>query len=168
MSRIGWERIEDLELKEEEDVGLRNRLRFLRILIIMSSFSCCTVFGGFNAREGRNWHHWPRKTRRPNYRLTPRAASSSTVMAAPLAINQPSFNVTITPAFLPDEENERQAVFERLSLLTGVPVSNTLQQKALVEAANPELVSTYSRLANIYGASVEETLDQVGVVPQTA
>ncbi len=35
MSRIGWERIEDLELKEEEDVGLRNRLRFLRILIIM-------------------------------------------------------------------------------------------------------------------------------------
>ena len=40
---------------------------------------------------------------------------------SPLAINQPSFNVTITPAFLPDEDNERQAVFERLALLTGVP-----------------------------------------------
>ena len=34
MSRIGWERIEDLELKEEEDVGIRNRLVFLRILVI--------------------------------------------------------------------------------------------------------------------------------------
>ena len=57
----------------------------------------------------------------------------------PLAINQPSFDVTITPAFLPDDEAERQAVYERLSLLTGVPVTNTLQQQILIEAANPEL-----------------------------
>ncbi len=84
----------------------------------------------------------------------------------PLAVNQSSFNVTITPAFLPDDEDELQAVYERLSLLTGVPVTNTVQQRVLVEAANPELVSTYSRLAQIYGASVEETLDEVGVVPK--
>ncbi|HFE66860.1 MAG TPA: penicillin-binding protein 2, partial [Chloroflexi bacterium] len=84
----------------------------------------------------------------------------------PLAVNIPSFNVTITPAFLPDDENELQAIYERLSFLTGVPVTNTVQQEALVAAANPELVETYSRLANIYNAPVEETLDNAGVVPQ--
>jgi cell division protein FtsI/penicillin-binding protein 2 len=35
MSRIGWERIEELEVKEEEDIGLRNRLRFMRILMVI-------------------------------------------------------------------------------------------------------------------------------------
>ena len=84
----------------------------------------------------------------------------------PLAINKPSFNVTITPAFLPSDDNERRAVFERLSLLTGVPITNTLEQEVLIASANPELVSTYSRLAEIYGASIEETLDEAGVVPQ--
>ena len=85
---------------------------------------------------------------------------------APLAINRPSFDVTITPAFLPDDGDARQAVYERLSVLTGVPVTNTIQQQALVAAANPELVSTYSRLAQLYGAPLEETLDQAGVVPR--
>ena len=84
----------------------------------------------------------------------------------PLAVNLPSFNVTITPAFLPDTDEEQTAVFERLSFLTGVPVTNTVQQEALIEAANPELVETYSRLASIYNAPVEETLDNAGVVPQ--
>jgi penicillin-binding protein 2 len=84
----------------------------------------------------------------------------------PLAINVPSFNVTITPAFLPRDEGELEAIYSRLSVLTGVPITNTLEQEALIAAANPELVATYSRLAEIYGASVEETLDTAGVVPQ--
>ena len=166
MSHIGWERIEELELKEEEDVGIRNRLRFLRILIVI-------VLGFLLYRV---W--WIQQTRGPE--LASLAGENQTAdlqtdaprgvifdrVGRPLAVNQPSFNVTITPAFLPSDPNEQRAVFERLSLLTGVPVTNTLQQQALVEAANPELVATYSRLAEIYGASVEETLDQVGVVPK--
>lgn len=166
MSRIGWERIEELELKEEEDVGIRNRLRFLRILIVI-------VLGFLLYRV---W--WIQQTRGPE--LVSLASENQTAdlqtdaprgvifdrYGRPLAVNEPSFNVTITPAFLPSDANEQQAVFERLSLLTGVPVTNTLQQQALVEAAHPELVTTYSRLAEIYGASVEETLDQVGVVPR--
>ncbi|MEM7802551.1 MAG: hypothetical protein AAF633_25380, partial [Chloroflexota bacterium] len=43
-----------------------------------------------------------------------------------LATNEPSFNVTITPAFLPGDETERLAVFERLSILTCIPVTNTV------------------------------------------
>ena len=38
----------------------------------------------------------------------------------------------------------------------------------VVASANPALVNTYSRLAEIYGADVEETMDQAGVVPQLA
>ena len=166
MSRIGWERVEDLELKEEEDVGIRNRLNFLRILFVI-------ILGLLLYRV---W--WIQQTRGPE--LASLASENQLAdlqtdaprgvifdrNGQPLAINHPSFNVTITPAFLPLEENELQAVYERLSLLTGVPVTNTLQQQVLIEAANPELVSTYSRLARIYGASPEETLDQVGVVPK--
>jgi penicillin-binding protein 2 len=83
----------------------------------------------------------------------------------PLAVNEPSFNVTITPAFLPDDPAERQAVFERLSILTGVPVTNTIQRQELLSAADPALVSTYSRLAELYDAPVEETLDATGILP---
>jgi penicillin-binding protein 2 len=36
----------------------------------------------------------------------------------------------------------------------------------LIEAANPELVSTYSRLAALYNAPIRDTLDLAGVVPR--
>ncbi len=39
-----------------------------------------------------------------------------------LALNVPSFNVMITPAFLPDSEAEIEAIYRRISELTGVPV----------------------------------------------
>ena len=164
MSRIGWERIEDLELKEEENVGLRSRIIFLRVLFLMILFLL----------SYRVW--WVQQTRGPElaslatenqFAVLQTDAPRGVIFdreGNPLAINQPSFDVTITPAFLPDEEAERQAVYERLSLLTGVPVTNTVQQQILIEAANPELVSTYSRLAQIYGAPVQDTLDQAGVV----
>lgn len=166
MSRMGWERIEDLELQEREDVGLRGRLYFLRILfIVILGLLLYRVF-------------WLQRTAGPEFQNQAEENQFALLKAnaprgvifdrngEPLAVNLPGFNVTITPAFLPDSEEERQAVYERLSLLTTVPVTNTVQQQALLETANPELVSTYSRLAEIYDAPVEETLDQAGVVPQ--
>ncbi|MEJ2751970.1 MAG: penicillin-binding protein 2 [Chloroflexota bacterium] len=166
MSRIGWERIEDLELREDENIGLRGRIVFLRVVIVLAL--ALLVY--------RVW--WIQQTRGPELEELATENQFAVLQTdAPrgvifdrngelLAINQPSFDVTITPAFLPDTEAERQAVYERLSLLTGVPVTNTVEQQILVEAANPELVSTYTRLAEIYGASVQETLDQAGVVPK--
>ena len=166
MSRIGWERVEDLEEVEQEDVGLRGRLYFLRVFIFV-------IFGLLLYRV-----YWLQRTRGPElqaqaqenrFAILRENAPRGVVFdreGKPLAVNLPSFNVTITPAFLPDDENGRQAVYERLSLLTGVPVTNTVQQQTLVAAANPELVSTYTRLAEIYGAPVQDTLDQAGVVPQ--
>ncbi|MCA9977823.1 MAG: hypothetical protein KC413_18815, partial [Anaerolineales bacterium] len=34
MSRMGWERIEDQEELDKEDIGLRGRLIFLRLFIL--------------------------------------------------------------------------------------------------------------------------------------
>jgi hypothetical protein len=65
---------------------------------------------------------------------------------------------------LPNDEEEYTAVYERLSLLTGVPVTNTVEQQDRIAEANPELVQTYSRLAEIYGVSVEETLDNANML----
>lgn len=165
MSRMGWDPIEEQELRDE-DLDLRGRIYFLRIFIIV-------ILGLLLYRV---W--WLQQTQGPE--LLARAEDNRLAVLrtdAPrgvifdrhgdqLAVNLPSFNVTITPAFLPRNPDERQAVFERLSLLTGVPVTNTVQQEALAEAANPELVGTYSRLAEIYGAPVNETLDLAGVVPR--
>lgn len=167
MSRMGWERVEEQEELEREDIGLRGRLFFLRLFII-------AILGLLIYRV---W--WIQQTRGQELQFQAEENRIARLLSdaprgvifdrngQPLAVNLPSFNVTITPAFLPPVDSpERQAVFERLSLLTSVPVTNTVQQQALVEAANPELVSTYGRLATIYGAPVEETLDQAGIVPQ--
>jgi penicillin-binding protein 2 len=166
MSRIGWERIEDLELKEEEDVGLRSRIIFLRVLFIAILFLLIYRVWWIQQTRGSELETLATENQ---YAVLQTDAPRGVIFdrnGDPLAINQPSFDVTITPAFLPGDEAERQAVFERLSLLTGVPVTNTVQQQILIEAANPELVSTYSRLAEVYGAPVEDTLDQAGVVPK--
>lgn len=163
MSRMGWDYPEDHE-DSIEDIGTRGRLYFMRIFIII-------LFGLLLYRV-----YWIQQNR--GVELTTLAQENQFALietdaprgvifdrfGQPLAENLPSFNVTITPAFLPANEAERQAVYERLSLLTGVPVTNTIQQEALIDEASPELVQTYTRLAQVYGASVEETLDRAGVV----
>lgn len=163
MSSMGWKPADEMET-QSEDLGMRGRIYFLRIVFLI-------VLGGLLYRV-----YWIQQTRGDELQtlaannqfaeLTTTAPRGIILdrNGKPLAINTPSFNVTITPAFLPSDSDERQAVFERLSLLTGVPVTNTLQQQALIQSANPELVSTYSRLAEIYGAPVQETLSEAGVV----
>ena len=165
MSRMGWERIDEMELAEDEG-GVSGRLYFFRILIVI-------IFGLLLYRV-----YWLQQTRGEELQAQAQENQFAILRSdAPrgvifdrngelLAENLPSFNVTITPAFLPTDDNERLAIYERLALLTGVPVTNTVQQRALIEAANPELVSSYSRLAEIYGVSSEQTLDLAGVVPQ--
>ncbi len=164
MSRMGWERIEDLEQQQQEDPAVNGRLYLMRVIfIIVLGLLLYRVF-------------WLQQTRGDEFQASAQENQFAFLETDPprgvifdrdgsaLALNVPSFNVTITPAFLPSDEAEQRAIFERLSLLTGVPVTNTVQQQALIESANLELVSTYSRLANIYGASVGDTLDEANVV----
>lgn len=166
MSRIGWERIEDLEAVQEEDTGLRSRLYFLRILFLIVLVLLLYRVWWIQQDRGEDLQAAAADNQFATLQTDAPRGVIFDRKGEPLAINDPSFNVTITPAFLPDDEAELRAVYERLSLLTGVPVTNTVQQQLLVESANPELVSSYSRLAQIYNAPVNETLDQAGVVPQ--
>jgi penicillin-binding protein 2 len=166
MSRMGWERVEELEEQENEDVGLRGRLYFMRALIII--ILSLLLYRVYWLQQNRGQQLQTLAT--DNQIALLRTDAPRGVMfdrnGEPLAINQPSYNVTITPAFLPSDSAARQAVFERLSLLTGVPVTNTMQQEVLIASANPELVNTYTRLATIYGADVQDTLDEAGIVEQ--
>ncbi|MCA9932460.1 MAG: penicillin-binding protein 2 [Ardenticatenaceae bacterium] len=166
MSRMGWERIEELELQQQDDPGVYGRLFFFRIFIV-------AIFGLLLYRV----YFLQQNSGEELQTLAADNQFAELLTDAPrgvifdrngelLAVNQPSFNVTITPAFLPDTEEEQQAVYARLSALTGVPITNTVQQEALVAAANPELVGSYTRLAEIYGVSPRDTLDQAGIVPQ--
>ncbi len=167
MSSIGWKPPEERDPEVQQIPGIGGRLLFMRVVVlIVLSLLVYRVY-------------WVQQNRGPA--LIERASENQFAMLTtdpprgvifdrqgfPLAINKPSFNVTITPAFLPPAgSDERQAVFERLALLTGVPLTNTIEQEALIASADPSLVSAYTRLAGIYGASVAETLDEAGVVPR--
>lgn len=166
MSRMGWERIEEQELEAEEDFGIRGRLFFLRLVIVLFFGILIYRVYWIQHNKGADLQTQAQENQFAVLRSDADRGAIFDRNGNPLAVNTPSFNVTITPAFLPDDTDELQAIYERLSYLTGVPVTNTVQQEALVAAANPELVQTYSRLADIYDAPVEETLDNAGVVPQ--
>ncbi|WP_420628968.1 penicillin-binding protein 2 [Candidatus Leptofilum sp.] len=166
MSRMGWERVEDVEELEKEDFGLRGRLFFFRLVVVAILGLLLYRVYWIQQNSGDQLQALAQENQ---FAILRNDAPRGVIFdrdGDPLAINIPSFNVTITPTFLPDDPNELQAIYERLSLLTGVPVTNTVAQQQLVEAANPELVETYTRLAEIYGVSGQETLAQTGVVPQ--
>ncbi len=165
MSRMGWDRVEDQQVATE-DAGVRGRLILLRVFIVVIFGLLIYRIYWIQQTKGEDLHTLAQENQFANLRSDAPRGVIFDREGDPLAVNLPSFNVTITPAFLPDEEDEQRAVFERLSFLTGVPVTNTVQQEILIEAANPELVETYSRLASIYNSSAETTLDNAGVVPQ--
>ncbi len=166
MSRMGWDRVEEVEEQENEDIGIRGRLYFLRVVMIVILGALLFRVYYLQQTKGQDLQALAQNNQLASLTTDAPRGVVFDRHGFPLAINLPSYNVTITPAFLPDDDNERQAVFERLSILTGVPVTNTVQQEALIAEANPELVNSYSRLAQIYGANVEDTLDQAGVVEQ--
>ncbi|MCL4804441.1 MAG: penicillin-binding protein 2 [Anaerolineae bacterium] len=166
MSSMGWIPPEERDPEIQQIPGVGARLMFMRVVIVI--VLALLVYRVYWLQQNRGTNLTLRASENQFAELTTDPPRGVIVdrNGEPLAINEPSFNVTITPAFLPSDEDERQGIFERLSMLTGVPITNTVQQEALIADANPELVSTYSRLAEIYGASVEETLDEAGVVPQ--
>jgi len=165
MSRIGWEHIDDPEAMQE-DVSLTARIYFLRIFMLAIFLVLAYRVWWVQVNRGETLQALANNNRLA--RLTEDAPRGVIFdrYGRPMAINQPTFNVTITPAFLPREDNERTAVFNRLSILTGVPVTNTVAQTDLIAAADPETVGIYTSLAGIYGESTRDTLDDAGIVPR--
>jgi penicillin-binding protein 2 len=165
MSRIGWDRVEDYEAPED-DTGIGGRLLLLRIIIVVAMAILLYRVYWLQHTRGADLQTQAEENQLARLTIVPPRGVIFDRNGVSLAVNEPSFNVTITPAFLPDDPNERQAIYERLSLLTGVPVTNTLQRQELLAAADPALVSTYSRLSELYGVPAEETLDATGIVPE--
>lgn len=165
MSQIGWESINEPE-EQVEDPALRGRLAFFRfIIVVILAILLIRVFW-LQQRQGEELVLQAEENQFAELTIDPPRGVVVDRNGRPLAVNLPSFDVTITPAFLPSDEAERQAVFERLSFLTGVPVTNTVAQRELAAQANPALVGVYSQLAELYNAPVQETLDLAGVVPE--
>ncbi len=55
-----------------------------------------------------------------------------------LARNTASYNIVITPAYLPDDDGDIQRIYRELSALTGVPVSQgTVEDAKLIQACTP-------------------------------
>jgi len=166
MSSIGWKPPEERDPEVQQIPGIGGRLLFMRVVIVIVLSLLVYRVYWLQATKGSELVTRAKQNQFAELTTEPPRGVILDRRGLPLAINKPSFNVTITPAFLPSDEGERQGVFERLSLLTGVPMTNTVEQEALIASANPELVSTYARLAEIYGASVEDTLDEAGIVPR--
>jgi penicillin-binding protein 2 len=164
MSRIGWEDPPQAQESQEQIVAT-GRLYFLRAVVAIVLFGLLLRVYHLQQTRGDELQAMARENQFARLWINPPRGVILDRHGRPLAVNVPSFNVTITPAFLPRDSDERQAVFERLSLLTGVPVTNTVEQQALRDAADRELVSAYSRMAELYGAPVAATLDQANVVP---
>jgi penicillin-binding protein 2 len=165
MSRVGWDRVEDYEVPQD-DTGMRGRLLLLRVIFVVAMVVLLFRVYWLQQNRGAELQTQAEQNQLARLTIDPPRGVIFDRNGVPMAVNEPSFNVTITPAFLPDDPQERQAIFERLSLLTGVPVTNTLQRQELLSAADPALVSTYTRLSELYGVPVEETLDATGVVPE--
>jgi len=168
MSSIGWKPPEERDPEVQQIPGVGGRLLFMRVVVVIVLSLLVYRVYWLQANKGPGLAERARGNQFAELTTEPPRGVILDRRGQPLAINKPSFNVTITPAFLPNDEAERQGVFERLSLLTGVPITNTVEQEALIASANPELVDTYARLAEIYGASVEDTLAEAGVVPRLA
>lgn len=168
MSSIGWKPPEETEsdAKLNEIPGLRARVAFMRVVIAV--LLCLLLYRVYWLQQTKGVELGQLAAANRESIVTTNAPRGIIVDrdGMPLATNVPSFNVTITPAFLPDTQEERDAIYARLSRLTGVPITNTVEQEALIAQADQELVATYSQLAEIYGADVQETLDTAGVVPQ--
>ncbi len=161
-----WNRQDREEQEYAIDAAFRGRLYFFRIIIVvMTSVLLYRVFWLQQIRGG-DFIEQSRDNRTARLLIDAPRGVIFDRNGEPLAVNEPSFNVTITPAFLPADAGERLAVFERLSLLTGVPVTNTAAQERLVDVADPLLRQQYTNLAQLYGAPVDETLDLTGVVPR--
>lgn len=156
----------DPEEFQAADSALRGRIYFFRLLIVLAISGLLYRVYWLQQIQGNQFISQAQDNRTARLLINAPRGVIFDRNGEPLATNEPSFNVTITPAFLPANDAERAAVFARLSILTGVPVTNTVQQQQLYSQVDPALVQTYSDLAQLYNAPVLETLDVSGLVPQ--
>ncbi len=167
MSRMGWERPEDREEQQtyEAETELRGRMFFLRLSVVL-------ILGILLGRviylqQWRGDDFQAAAIERQLAEITENAPRGVIFdkNGALLAENLAQFDVAVTISQLPGEEDARQAVYERVSVLTGVPITNTVAQEQLRVEADSAEVDTAEQLADLFNANSTETLDLAGIIP---
>jgi len=92
---------------------------------VMAGIGMAFVFRLFTLQilEGTTYLEAARENRITNVRLPAARGVIYDRNGSLLVRNLPSYNVLVTPAYLPDSEAEVETIYARLSELTGVPVS---------------------------------------------
>ena len=165
MSRIGWEYPEEQESDYDQDRGLRERVFFLRLFII--GIFAILLFRVYQLQQLQqdDWRAQSTENSLANLSLDAPRGVIYDRNGEILADNLPSFDVAAVPAFLPDNSSERLAVYQLLSELTSVPITNTVEQEQLRLSADPNEIGIYNQLTELYNESLSEALDEGGVVP---
>jgi penicillin-binding protein 2 len=80
----------------------------------------------------------------------------------PLAVNVPSFNVTVTPASLPSTEDETNKVLEKLASLINVPVSGgiTFDEKGFPQRSLQAMITEGQGIAPYRPVVVKTDVDE--------
>ena len=166
MSRMGWERPEDREEQQayEASTDVRGRMFFLQFatVLILGMLLGRVIF----LQQARGVELNEAALDRQEATITTNAPRGVIFDSKGelLAENLPQFNVAVTISDLPDDEDARQAIYERVSILTGVPITNTAAQQTLILEADTVEVDRAERLSGLYGANATETLDLTGIV----
>ncbi|MCB0036967.1 MAG: hypothetical protein KDE51_23205, partial [Anaerolineales bacterium] len=98
------------------DKALRGRLYFFRLLIVVVVSLLLYRVYWLQQVQGQEFVAQSQENRTARLYTNPPRGVIFDRNGRLLAANEASFNVTITPAFLPRDEDERLAVFERLSI----------------------------------------------------
>ncbi len=114
--------------------------RYLTIYVIASVVA--VLFAGrlfiLQILQWQNWNDQSISNRTKTISVSPARGIIYDRNGIVLARNIASYNVTITPAYLPDDDGDVQNIYRQLSILTGVPVSaETVEAAKLIKPCTP-------------------------------
>lgn len=134
----------------EPSLGSRLRQAFFYVLIL-------AVFAGFMARlwqlQMTQRAYWTERAEKNRARLVSVTAPRGIIYdryGTPLVRNIPKFEVSITPGYLPDDEQAQAAVFARLSNLLDKPVTIPVNS---------------SYLSRVLGKGIKDSVDEASANP---
>jgi penicillin-binding protein 2 len=114
--------------------------RFLAIYIVIGLVFAVFLSRLFNLQilQGADWKAQAEKNHTRQISVPPARGNIYDRNGFVLAGNVASYNIVITPAYLPDDESDIQRIYRELSERTGVPVNQgTVEDAKLVSACTP-------------------------------
>ncbi len=114
--------------------------RYLAVYTVMGLVAILFIGRLFTLQilQWQNWDSQSTSNRTKRITVSPQRGIIYDRNGVVLARNVPSYNIDITPAYLPDDEGDVEQIYRQLSSLTGVPVSaETVEDAKLVKPCTP-------------------------------